>query len=199
MPRSGAKVSDARDRLLQVALRRFAADGALVPTLDEVRREAEVSVGALYHHFPDKPALAAAVYAQLISEYQAGFVAMLREHDTAEGGIRAGVAYHLRWVTGHRAEARLLLGDRIDSAALRDSNRDFFAAVRDWWRPHHTYGVLRPMRLGVTAALWLGAAQEYSRYWIAGGEAKMPRETAETFATAAWAVLRANDIEERVQ
>jgi AcrR family transcriptional regulator len=185
--------------LLQVARRRFAADGALVPTLDEVRREAEVSVGALYHHFPDKPALAAAVYAQLISEYQAGFVAMLREHDTAEGGIRAGVAYHLRWVTGHRAEARLLLGDRLDSAALRDSNRDFFAAVRDWWRPHHTYGVLRPMRLGVTAALWLGAAQEYSRYWIAGGEAKMPREAVETFATAAWAVLRANDIEEQTQ
>jgi AcrR family transcriptional regulator len=199
VPRSGAKVSDARDRLLRVARRRFAADGALVPTLDEVRREAEVSVGALYHHFPDKPALAAAVYAQLISEYQAGFVAMLREHDIAEGGIRGGVAYHLRWVTGHRAEARLLLGDRIDSAALRDSNREFFAAVRDWWRPHHTYGVLRPMRLGVTAALWLGAAQEYSRYWIAGGEASMPPDAAETFATAAWAALRANDIEEQVQ
>ncbi len=145
MPRSGAKALDARDRLLQVARRRFAVDGALVPTLDEVRREAEVSVGALYHHFPDKPALAAAVYAQLISEYQAGFVAMLRDHDTAEGGIRGGVAYHLRWVTEHRGEARLLLGDRLDSAALRDSNRDFFAAVRDWWRPHHTYGVLRPM------------------------------------------------------
>lgn len=199
MPRSGAKVSDARDRLLQVARRRFAADGALVPTLDEVRREAQVSVGALYHHFPDKPALAAAVYAQLISEYQAGFVAMLREQHSAEGGIRGGVAYHLRWVTGHRAEARLLLGDRIDSAALRDANRGFFAAVRDWWRPHHTYGVLRPMRLGVTAALWLGPAQEYSRYWIAGGEAGMPPEAGQTFANAAWAVLRANDIEERVQ
>jgi AcrR family transcriptional regulator len=88
-----------------VARRRFAIDGALVPTLDEVRREAEVSVGALYHHFPDKAALAAAVYAQLMAEYQAGFVAMLREHDTAEGGIRGGVAYHLRWVSEHRGEA----------------------------------------------------------------------------------------------
>jgi AcrR family transcriptional regulator len=91
--------------LLHVARRRFAVDGALVPTLDEVRREAEVSVGALYHHFPDKPALAAAVYAQLIGEYQGGFVAMLREHDTARGGIRGGVAYHLRWVTQHRGQA----------------------------------------------------------------------------------------------
>ena len=196
---SGAKTSDARDRLLQVARRRFAVDGALAPTLDEVRREAEVSVGALYHHFPDKPALAAAVYAQLISEYQAGFVTMLRDHDIAEGGIRGGVAYHLRWVTEHRGEARLLLGDPLDSAALRDANREFFAAVRDWWRPHHAYGALQPMRLGVTAALWLGPAQEYSRYWITGEEAKMPRDAVDTFASAAWAVLRANDIEEQEQ
>ena len=197
MPRSVAK--DARDRLLQAARHRFAVDGALVPTLDDVRRESGVSVGALYHHFPDKPALAAAVYAQLIGEYQAGFVAMLRDHDTAETGIRGGVAYHLRWVTEHRGEARLLLGDRLDSAALRDANRDFFAAVRDWWRPHHTYGVLRPMRLGITAALWLGAAQEYSRHWIAGEEAAMPTEAVDTFADAAWMVLRANDIEEKEQ
>ena len=55
------------------------------------------------------------------------------------------------------------------------------------------------MRLGVTAALWLGAAQEYSRHWIAGGEAKMAPEAVETFAAAAWAVLRANDTEERSQ
>jgi AcrR family transcriptional regulator len=195
VPRAGA--TDARDRLLQVARRRFAVDGALVPTLDEVRREADVSVGALYHHFPDKPALAAAVYAELIGEYQTGFLAMLREHDIAEGGIRGGVAYHLKWVSEHRGEARLLLGDRLDSAALRDANRNFFAAVRDWWRPHHTYGMLRPMRLGITAALWLGPAQEFSRYWIAGGEAKLPRTAVETFANAAWAVLRANDTEEQ--
>jgi hypothetical protein len=124
---------------------------------------------------------------------------MLRDHDTAEGGIRGGVAYHLRWVTEHRGEARLLLGDRLESAALHDANRDFFAAVRDWWRPHHTYGVLRPMRLGVTAALWLGPAQEYSRYWVASGDAKMPRDIVETFASAAWATLRDNNIEEQEQ
>lgn len=199
MPRVGAKTSDARDRLLHVARRRFAADGAFVPTLDEVRREAGVSVGALYHHFPDKASLAAAVYAQLMAEYQAGFVAMLREHDTAEGGIRGGVAYHLRWVSEHRDEARLMQGDRLDSAALSDANRDFFTTVGDWWRPHHTYGVLRPMRIGVTAALWLGPAQEYSRHWVAGDEAEMPRDVVETFATAAWAVLRANVIEENTK
>jgi AcrR family transcriptional regulator len=188
--------SGARGRLLEVALRRFATDGAIAATLEEIRREAEVSVGALYHHFPDKPALAAAVYAQVMSEYQAGFVAMLRGHATAEGGVRSGVAHHLRWVAANRSEAALLLGDQLDSAELRKSNREFFAAVRDWWRPHHSYGALRPLQAGITAALWFGPAQEFSRYWIAGDEPKMPRGVVKTFADAAWMALRANDIEE---
>jgi AcrR family transcriptional regulator len=190
---------DARSRLLSVARHRFAVDGALSATLDEVRREADVSVGALYHHFPDKLSLATAVYAQVIGEYQTGFLAMLREHDTAEGGIRGGVAYHLRWVTSHRAEAVLLLGSRLDSGELRQSNAAFFAAVRDWWRPHESYGKLRPMRIGVTSALWLGPAQEFTRYWVAGSEPRLPRGTVETFADAAWVVLRTNDIEEKVR
>ena len=190
---------DARSRLLGVARRRFAVDGALSATLDEVRREAGVSVGALYHHFPDKLSLATAVYAQLVGEYQSGFLSMLRAHDTAEGGIRGGVAYHLRWVTAHRGEATLLLGSRLDSEELRQSNAAFFAAVRDWWRPHHGYGVLRPMRIGITAALWLGPAQEFTRYWVAGSETRLPRGTVETFADAAWTALRTNDIEEKMQ
>jgi AcrR family transcriptional regulator len=181
---------------MQTARRRFAADGAIAATLDEIRRDADVSVGALYHHFPDKPALAAAVYAQLMSEYQASFVVMLRRQDTAEDGIRGGVAHHLRWVATNRGEAALLLGDRLDSPELRDANTAFFAAVRDWWRPHHSYGVLRPIRAGVTAALWFGPAQEFSRNWIAGDEPRLPRGVIKTFADAAWMVLRANAIEE---
>ncbi|SEH90544.1 DNA-binding transcriptional regulator, AcrR family [Mycolicibacterium rutilum] len=188
--------SDARARLLAVARRRFAADGALSATLDEVRREAEVSVGALYHHFPDKVSLATAVFAQLLGEYQTGFVAMLRKHDTAEGGIRGGVAYHLRWVAAHRAEAGLLLGPRLDSTELRESNEQFFAAIGDWWRPHQRYGVLQPMSVAITAALWLGPAQEYSRHFVASGARRLPQGTIEVFADAAWAALRAKDTEE---
>ena len=131
-----------------------------------------------------------------MGEYQGSFVAMLRRQDAAEDGIRGGVAHHLRWVAANRGEAALLLGDRLDSAELRDANTAFFAAVRDWWRPHHSYGVLRPMQAGVTAALWFGPAQEFSRYWIAGHEPRLPRGVVKTFADAAWKTLRANTIEE---
>ena len=181
---------------MQTARRRFAADGAIAATLEEIRRDADVSVGALYHHFRDKPSLAAAVYAEVMSEYQAGFVAMLRSHATAEGGIRGGIAHHLRWVAAHRSEATLLLGDRLDSPELREANRVFFANVRDWWQPHHSYGALRPMKPGITAALWFGPAQEFSRYWIAGDQPNMPRGVVRTFADAAWKALRAKEIEE---
>jgi AcrR family transcriptional regulator len=182
---------------MQSARRRFAADGALAATLDEVRRDADVSVGALYHHFPDKSALAAAVYAQVMREYQVSFVAMLRRHETAEGGIRGGVAHHLRWVATNRSDAALLLGSRLESADLDEANRAFFVAVRDWWRPHHNYGVLQAMQSGVTAALWFGPAQEFSRFWIVRTEPRMPRGVAKAFADAAWKTLRANAIEEK--
>ena len=52
--------------------------------------------------------------------------------------------------------------------------------------------------VGLHAVNWRDRSTRIG-YWIAAGEAKMPREAVETFAIAAWAVLRANDIEEQVQ
>jgi hypothetical protein len=52
------------------------------------------------------------------------------------------------------------------------------------------------MQPAITAALWFGPAQEFSRHWIAGDEPTMPRGVIKTFADAAWMTLRANPIEE---
>src|SRR5271167_3866358 len=84
-PRAGAL---ARERLLAAALARFDADGALGATLEDIRRDADVSVGALYHHFPDKTALAGALFAELTGEFQSGFLAELRAHPGAEDGVK---------------------------------------------------------------------------------------------------------------
>lgn len=187
--------ADARQRLLVAARRRFGADGSLTPTLDEVRRDAGVSVGALYHHFPDKTALAAAAYAEVLTEYQQSFVAMLRVQARAESGIRGGVRHHLRWVASHPGEARLLLGERIESDALHDANRAFFGAIEDWWRPHAVYGVLRPIDINLTAALWFGPTHEYCRHWLSGRARRIPTAVGATLAEAAWAALRADSKE----
>jgi AcrR family transcriptional regulator len=180
----------ARDRLLAAALTRFDADGLVRVTLDDIRLEAGVSVGAMYHHFADKAALVDALYVELIGRFQTEFLTELREHASAEDGIRAGVRLYLRWVSRHRAEASVLLGHRCDSPALRERNRPFFSETMAWWRTHVHYGSLRDLPFDVIQALWIGPAQEYTRHWLAGRAKRTPPAVAEVLADAAWHALK---------
>jgi len=181
---------DARRRLLQAALARFDTDGALSTTLEEIRREAGVSVGALYHHFPDKTALAVALYAELLEDFQQGFLAELRSHSDAERGVKGGVRFYLRWVSGNRAAAAFLLAGRPDGAALEAANRSFFADAMTWWQTHVHYGAVRSLPFDLIHALWLGPAQEYSRHWVAGRAKRVPLAAADLLADSAWTVLK---------
>ncbi len=195
MPR--AATSDTRSRLMQAARRRFAADGAIAATLDEIRRDAEVSVGALYHHFPDKPALAAAVYAQVMSEYQGSFVAMLRRQQTAEDGIRGGVAHHLRWVAANRGEAALLLGDRLEQRGVARSQHGR-SSPPCGTGGDRTTPTERCVRCRPASPPRCGSARRRNSAGI-GLPAMNPdatRRAIKTFADAAWKTLRVNVIEE---
>jgi AcrR family transcriptional regulator len=180
----------ARTRLLDAALVRFAADGPVAVSLEDIRRDAGVSVGALYHHFDDKAALVDAVYLELTRQVQSVFLAELHAHTSAEGGVKAIVRLYLRWVSSNRAAAGLLLGHRPDPRALRELNRPFFAEVRSWWDTHVHYGTLRPLPFDLMHALWLGPAQEYTRHWLAGQVKRVPRAVADVLADAAWNSLK---------
>ncbi len=181
----------ARERLLQAALARFDADGAVGARLEDIRREAGVSVGALYYHFPDKAGLAGALYAQLTSDFQNGFLAELRSRAGAEDGVKAGVRFYLRWVSANRSAAAFLLGERpADDAELRAHNRLFFAQTTAWWQLHVHYGVLRDLPFDLIHALWLGPAHEYTRHWVAGRAKRVPGTVADELADAAWQTLK---------
>jgi AcrR family transcriptional regulator len=187
----GSAGASARERLLRAALSRFESDGALGATLEDIRRDAGVSVGALYHHFADKTGLATALYVQLTAEFQEGFAAELRTHAAAEEAVRAGVRFYLRWVSANRAAAAFLLGERpADDAALRERNRVFFAEVTAWWQTHVHYDVLRDLPFDVVNALWLGPAHEYTRHWAAGRGKRVPAGVADVLADAAWQTLK---------
>ncbi len=181
----------ARELLLKAALVRFEADGALAAKLEAIRRDAGVSVGALYHHFPDKAGLASALYAKLTRDFQKGFLAELRARASAEDGVKSGVRFHLRWVSANRSAAAFLLGGRpADDAELREYNRSFFAESTAWWQMHVHYGVLRDLPFDVIHALWLGPAQEYTRHWVAGRGTRVPAAVAGVLADAAWQTLK---------
>ncbi len=186
MPRPSA-----RERLLQAALEQFDQRGTLAATLADIRGEAEVSVGALYHHFPDKAGLASALYVDLTRAFQEAFTGQLRANPGAEEGVRAGVRTYLGWVSANRAAAAFLLGERpADGSALREQNRPFFAETMAWWQMHVHYGVLRDLPFDLINALWLGPAHEYTRHWLAGRSRYVPATIADVLAEAAWQNLK---------
>ena len=148
-------------------------------------------MGALYHHFPDKAALAAALYVDLTARFQEGFLAALRSHAGAEDGVKACVRFYLRWVSADRAAASFLLAGRPDDqTGLRERNRGFFAEVTAWWDTHVHYGALRSLPFDLIHALWLGPASEYARHWIAGRAKRVPASIADVLAEAAWQALK---------
>src|SRR3954453_19009777 len=176
----------ARDRILAAARTRFASDGVYAATLDDVRRDAAVSVGAVYHHFPDKERLAEAVWLDALERYQAGFLDVLRASSGARDGIEGAVAYHLDWIAAHREDATLLFSAR--PATAREPNRAFFRAVRAWWRRHAAE--LRDLALDRAPALWLGPSQEYCRHWLASRARRVPAAVRDELAAAAGRALK---------
>ena len=189
-----------RERILEAATRRFVRDGVLAARVEDIRLEAGASVGALYHHFPDKQALHAEAFVRALADYQAGFIEVVQESKDAEGGVKAAVHHHLAWVAANRDAAALLLGEApsgpVAGKRLAEQNRAFFTAVLRWWRIHAGYGSLRELDPAPLYALWLGPAHEYCRHWLAGRDSKLPGTAAEpdavadNLADAAWATLK---------
>ncbi len=189
-----------QERILRAATRRFVRDGVLATRIEDIRGDAGVSVGALYHHFADKQALHAEAFIRALADYQAGFIEVLHGSEEAEGGVKGAVRHHLGWIAANRDRGALLLGERPTGAGagrrLAEQNRAFFRAVLRWWRTHANYGTLRELDPAPLYALWLGPAQEYSRHWLAGRDSKLPGSAeepaamAEVLAEAAWTVLK---------
>ncbi|MET7770408.1 TetR family transcriptional regulator [Nocardia sp. NPDC005366] len=178
-----------RDRLLLAAERQFAEHGALDATLAQIRDAAGASVGALYHHFPDKADLYRQVWANALTDYQQHFWAAVGDSADARAGITAGVVEHLRWVSENQYRATVLLSARPPGVRESDTNRQFMTDIWRWWRTHARYGAVRDLPFDLVYALWLGAAQEYSRQWLAGDMCAAPTAVADELADAAWRTL----------
>jgi len=74
-------VDDKRRKLLDAALREFAAYGYHGTSVPEVAKAAGVAVGSLYHYFRDKEALVNEVYRDAKLRLRAALLDELRDHD----------------------------------------------------------------------------------------------------------------------
>ncbi|MBE7195913.1 MAG: TetR/AcrR family transcriptional regulator [Gordonia polyisoprenivorans] len=199
MPAQALDISR-RDAILAAALALFDADGYAVTTMSAVQRAARASTGSLYHHFPSKAHLAAELQVRALTDYRDGLLTALGngDADDAEGGVRAVVHFHLRWVTDNLDRARLLytLHDpqvsELAAERIEAVNTVLFDDVGSWYERQRSSGRVRDVPIHVLSSVWIGPAQEIGRTHLTRQyDPTGVLEFADDLATAAWHALRA--------
>jgi AcrR family transcriptional regulator len=185
---------EVEERIVRAATLSFARDGLIAARVEDIREEAGVSVGAVYHHFADKQALHTAAWLRSLEDYQGAFLAAVLDSESAEDGVRSAVGAHLKWVAKNRDAAVLLRSGRPrgagDLAQVSAQNHAFFVQVLRWWRLHVSYGRLRDLEVEVLNALWVGPVSEYCRIWLDGDKSTIPKRVEIALADAAWGTLK---------
>ncbi|GAB3735923.1 TetR/AcrR family transcriptional regulator [Amycolatopsis oliviviridis] len=126
------------DDFLDAAVRIFAAEGVTGVTMSAVAREVGAPSGSIYHRFPGRPALLAAVWFRTLTRFQQGYLEALEQEPATEAAVEAA-AQVVRWCHAYPAEGKLLYsGDRAlgvddwsaeDRARAADANHRLDAAI----------------------------------------------------------------------
>jgi AcrR family transcriptional regulator len=151
-----------RQALLRAARALFGEQGYSATSLDEVAQAAQVTKGALYHHYGGKQELFAAVYEQVKREVSERAATAFLEPDPWEdlcAGCRAMLDAHLdpsvRRILLHDAQA-VLDADTI----RRVENRYGTVVLRGALRRAIRAGVIQPLPLKTLAVMLTGAILE---------------------------------------
>jgi AcrR family transcriptional regulator len=95
------------DQLLDVAAELFAQGGARALTMAAVARAAGAASGSVYHRFPDRASLLAALWLRTVSRFQQGYREAIGEQPTPDDVVAAG-AWVVTWCRDHLPEAIIL-------------------------------------------------------------------------------------------
>jgi AcrR family transcriptional regulator len=182
-------------RILAAALPLFLTHGYAGASLEQVRRDAGVSNGSLYHHFPRRADLAARLFNEGMRDCQQVVLRAVSADGPAERVVRAVVTELLGWVEEHADVARWIFSDLPDEVLLAAepelgrTSRDYAVVVGDWLARQSRLGAVIEGSFAVRHALWLGPAQEFARHWLRGRSRQRPTEAATDLAEGAWRAL----------
>ncbi|MDN5914898.1 MAG: TetR/AcrR family transcriptional regulator [Pseudonocardia sp.] len=183
------------DRISAVALRLLAVHGYAGVSMEDIRRDAEVSNGSLYHHFRTRADLVARLLVEAMTEVQDRALQHVDAPDDAEAVVRGVVRAQLEWVEHHPDRARLVYGELPDEVLLAaephfsSRNRAYVTAMRGWLEQQMARETLIRRPFGVAHALWAGPTQEFCRHWLHGRSRLSPSDVTDDLAAGAWAAL----------
>lgn len=183
--------------ILAAALKCFDEVGIVAATMEDIRTEAGVSVGSLYHHFPNKEAVAAALYVRLIASYQDSAIKAVARRRTPRAQIRATIAHHITWSIENENATRFLLAHRepevrrLSDPDVAGLNREIETRVEAWLQEEAAAGRIRTIPADIYLSLVIGPAQAFVRRWIAGSTSISPDKAIVELSEAAWRAVRA--------
>lgn len=189
------RTSELKNRVMQVALTHFSKAGIERTNVGDILKDAQCSVGSLYHHFGNKEGIAEALFIEGIRQFNGGLLAALLSRRTGETGVRAIIQYCCQWVTEQPALAAFLLSREIklsESAKreLKELDRAFGQALYDWFVPHVQKGELLELPRSLYIPIICGPTLEYSRLWLSGRNRRSPDDVSALLAEAAWQSIR---------
>ncbi|MEV0028316.1 TetR/AcrR family transcriptional regulator [Nocardia sp. NPDC050793] len=124
------------DRLLDAAAELLAAGGPAAVTMSAVAKAVGAPSGSVYHRFPDRPALLAALWSRTLRRFHEELLAVLTI-ERPEEAIRRSARATLDWARRNPRDAAVLLagagelGERDWSRQARDDNARANAAIQD--------------------------------------------------------------------
>lgn len=86
-----------RNKILQACLTLFSTKGYFATSVDDIRREAKISVGSVYNYFDNKEAIAKALFEDLSDSMAKPMADILADYDSAHDRCRAAIEYLFEW------------------------------------------------------------------------------------------------------
>ncbi|GAA3927932.1 TetR/AcrR family transcriptional regulator [Litoribacillus peritrichatus] len=195
-----AKTLEKKQKILGIALDCFVKHGVEATTIEMIKDASGMSVGSLYHHFGNKDKIAAAVFIQGMYNFgqlTRAYLAKVKDnHGSAKDGIKAIVYANVDWISDNPDWAKFVFHHRTTVAKgdsdgkLRNDINVFFSDLIEWFKPFILKDEIKQLPIDVISSLISGPTHDYARHWLAGRNPVPLKEHRETFAEAAWLVLR---------
>lgn len=181
---------DTRTQIIEAARRCFLARGYRGTSIADIRREADVTTGSIYHFFDSKAELALLVLKSAIWEWAQA----VPRDEPFEVRLKTSIRAMVIWGRSNRQLSSLL--DEIRTLSQTDAD---LACVKAWvdeqltsaegdYRAALERGEVRPLRWAVARSFFFGPFHDYIRL---NAEELNIEEDAEIIAEQAWEAVRA--------
>ncbi len=189
--------AESKRHILRCALALFNQQGIEATTIDIIRAESQMSVGAIYHHFDNKEGLVAALYMTALDDQARLRDSYLSAVTSTREWVQALVFSYVDWVVSQpdwarfQYQARFAVARSSFNERLAEANAARNAALKQWFSDPAHQQDLQDLPFELIPSLIIGSAESYCRAWLSARVKRSPELYRQHLAEAAWRAVGA--------